>query len=96
MARFDYAFYANAARILQSRGLDPSTALALIDAHEATIEAAGITQHSYTAPGDDHGIFEFDAFCDLEVNGVRLVDWIRALLAGEPLDDVHCEDCNAP
>lgn len=33
------------------------------------------------------------------VNGsadVALVDWITALVAGEPLDDVHCEDCETP
>jgi len=70
--------------------------VALIDGNEAMIEAAGVIQHSYTAPGDDHGIFEFDQFYEIEVNGVALVDWVEALLAGEPLDDVHCEDCEAP
>jgi hypothetical protein len=34
-------------------------------------------------------------FYELKVNGVRLVDWVAALMAGEPLDDVHCEDCDA-
>jgi hypothetical protein len=29
------------------------------------------------------------------VGGVRLVDWIDALLAGERLDDVHCDQCDA-
>jgi hypothetical protein len=24
---------------------------------------------------------------------VKLVDWVDALLAGEPLDDVHCDQC---
>ena len=55
MARFDYAFDRNAARTLESRGVDPSTMVALIDANEAMIEAAGVVVHSYTAPGDDHG-----------------------------------------
>ena len=50
-------------------GVDSST-LELIDANEAAIEAAGVVQHSYTAPGDDHGIFEFDRFYEIEVNGV--------------------------
>jgi hypothetical protein len=93
MARFDYAFDQNAARQLEARGVDPSTMVELIDANEAAIEAAGVVQHSYTAPGDDHGIFDFDAFYELEVNGVSFADWVAALLAGEPLDDVHCEDC---
>jgi hypothetical protein len=93
MARFDYAFDRNAARTLESRGVDPSTMVALIDANEAAIEAAGVVLHSYTAPGDDHGIFEFEQFYEIEVNGVTLVDWLNALLDGEPLDDVHCENC---
>jgi hypothetical protein len=95
MARFDYAFDQNAARQLESRGVDSSTMVTLIDANEAAIEAAGVIQHSYTAPGDDHGIFEFEKFYEIEVNGVRLVDWVEALMAGDPLDDVHCDECGA-
>jgi hypothetical protein len=92
MARFDYAFDPNAAAALESLGVDSST-LALIDANEAAIEAAGVVQHSYTAPGRDHGILDLDRFYEIEVNGVRLVDWVDALIAGEPLDDVHCDNC---
>ena len=65
----------------------------MIDANEATIEAAGVVQHSYTAPGDDHGITDTDRFYEMEVNGVTLVDWVDALISGEPLDDVHCDQC---
>jgi len=92
MARFDYAFDPNAAAALESLGVDSST-LALIDANEAAIEAAGVVQHSYTAPGREHGILDLDRFYAIEVNGIRLVDWVDALIAGEPLDDVHCDDC---
>jgi hypothetical protein len=92
MARFDYAFDPNAAAALESLGVDSST-LALIDANEAAIEAAGVVQHSYTAPGREHGSLDLDRFYEIEVNGVRLVDWVDALVAGEPLDDVHCDDC---
>jgi hypothetical protein len=92
MARFDYAFDPNAAAAVESLGVDLST-LALIDANEAAIEAAGVVQHSYTAPGREHGILDLDRFYEIEVNGVRLVDWVDALIAGEPLDDVHCDDC---
>jgi hypothetical protein len=92
MARFDYAFDPNAAAAVEALGVDAST-LALIDANEAAIEAAGVVQHSYTAPGREHGILDLDKFYEIEVNGVRLVDWVDALIAGEPLDDVHCDDC---
>ena len=93
MARFDYAFDPNAARTLKELGVDDST-LELLDANEAAIEAAGVDLHSYTA-GDGHAILDRDGFYELEVNGVKLVDWIEALLAGEPLDDVRCDDCEA-
>jgi hypothetical protein len=26
-------------------------------------------------------------------SAAKLVDWVAALIAGEPLDDVHCTDC---
>jgi hypothetical protein len=96
MARFDYAFDPHAVeglKYLSIDGVDPSDTLALIDANETAIEAAEVVLHSYTAPGDGHGILEFETFYTLEVNGVKLVDWIESLIAGEPLDDVHCDKC---
>jgi hypothetical protein len=92
MARFDYAFDPNAAATLAALGVDAST-LELIDANEAAIEAAGVVQHSYTAPGEEHGILDIERFYEIEVNGVRLADWVDALIKGKPLDDVHCEQC---
>jgi Pectinacetylesterase len=91
MARFDYAFDSSAA----DESTDPTKLLAVIDANEAAIEDTGVVLNSYTAPGDGHGIFEWPVFYTMEVNGVRLVDWVAALIAGEPLDDVHCVDCEA-
>jgi hypothetical protein len=93
MARFDFAYDPNAARMLEWLGVDSSTTLELIDANEAAIEAAGVDQHSYTAPGEGHRILEHRDLYELEVNGIKLVDWVAALLAGDPLDDVHCADC---
>jgi hypothetical protein len=93
MARFDFAYDAEAAQSADDLGMHPSELLSVIDTNEAAIEAAGVALHSYTAPGDDHGIFEWDTFYEIEVNGVTLVDWIDALLTGRPLDDVHCEQC---
>jgi hypothetical protein len=77
-------------------GLDPSNLVASIDANEVAIEDAGVTQHSYTAPGDGHGIVVGGEFYEMEVDGVTLVDWVGALLAGEPFPDAHCDDCEAP
>jgi Pectinacetylesterase len=92
-ARFDYAYDESAARGAASMGRDPSKLLAVIDANEAAIEKAGVDLHSYTAPGDGHGIFEYPKFYELEVNGEKLVDWVRTLIEGKPLHDVHCRKC---
>jgi hypothetical protein len=93
-ARFDFAYDPNATRALESIGVDSST-LELIDANEAAIEAAGVVQHSYIAPGEGHRILELDEFYEMEVNGVTLVDWVTRLIEGEPVADVHCADCTA-
>jgi len=93
LARFDYAYDREAAKSAASLGLDPSQLLSVIDANEATIEKAGVTLHSYTAPGHGHGIFEWPRFYELEVNGEKLVDWVRKLIEGKPVDDVHCQKC---
>jgi hypothetical protein len=96
MARFDYAFDPHAAEgmaYLLGKDVTPSELLGIMDANEAAIEEAGVIMHSYTASGEGHGILEFELFYDTEVNGVTLVEWLEALLAGEPLDDVRCNDC---
>jgi hypothetical protein len=72
----------------------PPNLLAIIDANERAIEAAGVNLHSYTAPGANHGIFEFDSYYDLKVNNVRLVDWLKQLTTGKPPGDVHCDTCS--
>jgi hypothetical protein len=92
-ARFDYAYDESAARGAASMGRDPSKLLAVIDANEAAIEKAGVDLHSYTAPGHGHGIFEYPKFYKLEVNGVKLVDWLRKLVEGKQVEDVHCKHC---
>jgi hypothetical protein len=93
LARFDFAYDQAAAEGAELLGLDPSELLAVIDANEAAIEKAGVVLHSYTAPGNGHGIWEWPRFYDLEVNGVKFVDWVASLIEGEPVDDVHCRRC---
>jgi hypothetical protein len=93
LARFDYAYDKEAAVGAKSYGLDPSKLLAVIDANEAAIEKAGVVQRSYTAPGDGHGILEWPSFYELEGNGEKLVDWVARLIDGEPVADVHCQEC---
>ena len=92
LARFDFAYDPHAAAEV-TPWTGGKTTLAGIDGNEAAVEAAGVPLHSYTAPGDDHGIFEFAKFYEIEVNGVRLVDWVRTLITGTPPADVHCVQC---
>jgi hypothetical protein len=93
LARFEYAYDREAAKGVASLGMDPSKLLSLIDANEAAIEKAWVVVHSYTAPGNGHGILEWPRFYELEVNGEKLVDWVRRLIEGKPVDDVHCQKC---
>jgi hypothetical protein len=39
--------------------------------------------------------FAFGVAYTMEVNGIRLVDWVARLIAGAPVDDVHCQKCRA-
>jgi hypothetical protein len=95
MSRFDYAYDAVQAAFLQVLGItDPL--LPTVDANEAMIEAAGVDQLSFTAPGTDHTLVRKPVFYEMELNGVRLVDWVASIVAGEPVEDVHCEECEAP
>ena len=93
LARFDFAYDEVQTFFMEQIGADTSDLAAAIDANEAAIEDAGVVQHSYTAPGHDHGVVGDNLFYTMEVNGVALVDWVEALIAGEPLDDVHCDQC---
>jgi hypothetical protein len=37
-----------------------------------------------------------ETFYTMEVNGITLVNWVEALIAAEPLGDVHCDECVTP
>jgi hypothetical protein len=93
LARFDFAYDKSAPKGVASLGMDPSKLLSVIDANEAAIEKAGVVLHSYTAPGRGHHLLEYPRFYELEVNGEKLVDWVRRLIEGTPVDDVHCHKC---
>lgn len=94
LARFDFAYDPSAAKeVTRWMAGNPPDLRKVIDANEAAIEAAGVQLHSYTAPGADHQIFEPDKFYEIEVDGVRLVDWLGTLVTGDPPADVHCDRC---
>jgi hypothetical protein len=57
-------------------GVDSSDLVALIDANEAAIEAAGVVEHSYTASGREHGILDFGRFYEIEDEARRHKEWL--------------------
>ena len=72
MSRFDHAYDEVQTEFMELLGLDTSDVGASMAAREAEIEAAGVVQHSFTAPGTDHTLVREDEFYDLEVGGVTL------------------------
>jgi Pectinacetylesterase len=94
-ARHDYAYDHTQALRNGLLGVAEDDLLSLIDANEAQIETAGVNLLSYIAPGGDHGVLQYDKFYTEVVNGEKLVDWVTRLVAGEPVEDVHCEECTA-
>ncbi|WP_168801509.1 hypothetical protein [Glycomyces buryatensis] len=46
-----------------------------------------------SGPARPHRKDEYDDFYEIEVDDVRLIDWLEDLAAGEPVDDVHCDQC---
>ena len=95
LSRFDYAYDGVQSYFLTLLDIDEPL-LPVVDANEAMIEAAGVNQFSFTAPGTEHTLVRTPVFYEMELNGVRLVDWVTSIVNGDEVDDVHCEECEAP
>ncbi len=93
-ARYDTAFDEVQAFFSGLLGIDNSDLLSMIEATEAQIEAAGVPVASYIAPGTTHTILGTDVFYEVEVEGVRLSDFLAALVDGEVPHDVRCTVCS--
>ena len=93
-ARFDHAFDQVQAGFAALAGIAADDLVAFIDRTETDIEAEGVPIASYVAPGDSHTIVLQDGFYDMEVDGVRLVDFLATLVGGDVPPDVHCTVCN--
>jgi hypothetical protein len=92
--RFDHAFDQVQAQYGALAGVPANELVTLIDANEQQIEEAGVAVATYVAPGNLHTVVSTDDFYGIEVEGVRLVDWVTALINDpEPPADVHCVDC---
>ena len=93
-ARYDNAFDSTQEFFAGLAGFDPSNMDQLMYQNEAMIEAAGVNQASYTAPGREHTILYRDLVYTQEVEGVAFLDWLTAFLEGTDVDDVACVDCS--
>ena len=91
--RYDNAFDSTQEFFASLAGFDASSIDQLMALNEASIEAAGVNQASYTAPGQDHGILYSDMMYTLEVEGVAFLDWFTRFVGGTDVDDVTCVDC---
>jgi hypothetical protein len=95
LARHDYADDEKQSFFAELVGIAAKDLVSLIDGNETQIERAGVNLLSYIAPGDEHTVLSDGPFYTEEVNGQPLVDWVTSLIAGEPVDDVHCAECTA-
>jgi hypothetical protein len=92
-ARFDYAYDQVQAGFAALAGIQADDLVTFIDQTEVDIEAEGVPVASFVAPGDEHTIVLQDEFYEMEVEGVRLVDFLSSLVAGDVPADVRCTVC---
>ncbi len=95
-ARFDFAFDDVQSFFGGIAGFSADQLVTLIDQTAAQAESSGVPLATYVAPGTTHTIIAGDQFYEMEVEGVRLVDWFTAVLRGEAPADVRCVDCEPP
>jgi hypothetical protein len=94
--RLDHAFDQVQAQFAALAGIPADQLVTLIDGTEQQIEDGGVQLASYVAPGNLHTISSSDDFYTTEVEGVRLVDWLTALIDDpDPPPDVHCVECGS-
>lgn len=92
-ARHDYAFDKTQVFFAQLAGIPADDLVSLIDKNEQQIEASGIDFFSYISPGDSHTVLSRPEFYTETQDGTSLLDWVTALVNGQPITDVHCTVC---
>lgn len=93
-ARHDYAYDQTQAFFSSLAGISADNLVELIDKNEQQIEAAGVDLFSYISPSDSHTVIGSPGFYTETQNGVSLLDWVTALVQGEPVEDNHCTVAN--
>ena len=67
-----------------------------LQANQRDIARSAGNFRSFTAGGDLHCILPRAEFYTYSANGVRFVDWVAALAAGQGVNNVACTDCDTP
>ncbi len=93
LARHDHAFDEVQAQFSSLAGIEASQLDTLIDANAAMIEAAGVPVATYVAAGTDHTILGRDEMYTQVTEGTSFLEWLTALAARRPVEDVHCTTC---
>jgi len=88
-------FHADAVQLdfLRLEGITDVPLVELLDANFQEIAEASPSFRHYMIPGETHGIIRSSDFYTVEVDGVGLRDWLAALIAGEDINTVNCEEC---
>lgn len=81
---------------LELLGAPDADLTALIRGNREAIRAGLPTFRGYLTAGLQHTVLEHPLFYRLQVDGVRLRDWVAALAAGSAVPDVDCGDCLRP
>jgi hypothetical protein len=93
-AEYDAAEDSVQLQFLKLGGTDAKQLQPLLEANQADIRAAVPGNfRSYIAGGDVHTILARPEFYTYAVGGKRVRDWVAALAAGQPVEDVKCSDC---
>ena len=95
-ASFNDAYDEVQATFASMIGLDSANLVDLIDETNESIRSQGVDLVSWVSPGTEHTILGRADLYEEEIGGERFVDWLTAFLAGEEVDDVHCDDCEPP
>jgi hypothetical protein len=94
LAQYDNAFDAVQEMFLKLLGTE-TRLHPLVAANRADLAAAIPGFRSYVAGGTPHTLIRFDRLYTYEVDGVRAVDWLRALAEGDAVASVTCGEAAA-
>lgn len=91
-ATINSAYDETQAEFVKLIGLDDDL-LTLIDANTEYVESRDVELHTWVNAGTMHTVLMRLELYTLEVDGTSLLDWVTSLVAGEDVEDVHCEEC---